>query len=136
MFGPIFMGVSHTWRLPFMYWNQQTADYYAGHCKSMSPCASLTRENNIFRKLLKFKVHYITQLSISTRQTFANFQLFILSQIFFLIHSSFMASSIDIGKIVWSEKKLKAIVNINLITVFVKAPFDFFFYETPVNPKK
>ena len=47
-----------------------------------------------------------------------------------------MASSIDIGKIVWSEKKLKAIVNINLITVFVKAPFDFFFYETPVNPKK
>ena len=20
------------WKLPFMYWNQQTADYYAGHC--------------------------------------------------------------------------------------------------------
>ena len=36
--GPIFMGVSHTWRLPFMYWNQQTADYYAGHCSS---CCSL-----------------------------------------------------------------------------------------------
>ena len=32
MLGPIFMSVSHTWRLPFMYWNQQTADYYAGHC--------------------------------------------------------------------------------------------------------
>ena len=26
------MGVSHTWKLPFMNWNQQTADYYAGHC--------------------------------------------------------------------------------------------------------
>ena len=33
MLGPIFMGGSHTWRLPFMYWNQQTADYYAGHFK-------------------------------------------------------------------------------------------------------
>ena len=32
MLGPIFMGVSYTWRLPFMYWNQQMADYYAGHC--------------------------------------------------------------------------------------------------------
>ena len=32
MLGPIFMGVSHTWRLPSMYWNQQTADYYASHC--------------------------------------------------------------------------------------------------------
>ena len=34
MLGPIFMGVSHTWRLPFMYWNQQTVDYYAGHCRA------------------------------------------------------------------------------------------------------
>ena len=33
MLGPISMGVSHTRKLPFMYWNQQTADYYAGHCK-------------------------------------------------------------------------------------------------------
>ena len=33
MLGPIFMGVSHTWKLPFMYWNQQMADYYAGHCR-------------------------------------------------------------------------------------------------------
>ena len=36
MLGPIFMGVSHTWRLSFMYWDQQTADYYAGHCKNGS----------------------------------------------------------------------------------------------------
>ena len=28
----LFMSVSHTWRLPFMYWNQQTTDYYADHC--------------------------------------------------------------------------------------------------------
>ena len=27
------MGVSHTWRLLFLYWNQQMADYYAGHCR-------------------------------------------------------------------------------------------------------
>ena len=47
-----------------------------------------------------------------------------------------MASSINIGKIVRSEKKLKAIVNVNLITIFVKVPFDFFFYGTSVNPKK
>ena len=32
MLGPIFIGVSHSWKLPFMYWNQQMADYYAGHC--------------------------------------------------------------------------------------------------------
>ena len=30
--GSIFMTVSHTCKLPFMYWNQQAADYYAGHC--------------------------------------------------------------------------------------------------------
>ena len=27
MLGPIYMGGNHTWRLPFMYWNRQTADY-------------------------------------------------------------------------------------------------------------
>ena len=41
MLGPIFMGGSHTWRLPFMYWNQQTADYYAGHCNLTRLCQSL-----------------------------------------------------------------------------------------------
>ena len=47
-----------------------------------------------------------------------------------------MASFINICKIVRCEKKLKAMVNVNLIAIFVKMLFDFFFYETPVDPKK
>jgi len=31
--GSIFMGVRHGLKLPFMYWNQQTADYSTHHCK-------------------------------------------------------------------------------------------------------
>ena len=53
MLGPIFMGVSHTWRLPFMYWNQQTADYYAGHCTY--PCFLLT---NWWKNFYKGKSAY------------------------------------------------------------------------------
>ena len=49
MLGPIFMGVSHTWRLPFMYWNQQTADYYAGHCTYLfSPAKISPRTSTLF----------------------------------------------------------------------------------------
>ena len=50
------------------------------------------------------------------------------------IYSSLMASFINIGKIVRSEKKLKAMVNVNLIAIFVQVPSDFFFYESLVNP--
>ena len=49
MLGPIFMGVSHTWRLSFMYWNQQTADYYVGHC-TWSPVGKIKKV--IFTTLL------------------------------------------------------------------------------------
>ena len=53
-----------------------------------------------------------------------------------MLHSTLMASFINIGKIVRGEKKIKAMVNIDfLITIFDKVPFDFFFYETSVDPE-
>ena len=56
MLGPIFMGVSHTWKLPFMNWNQQTADYYAGHCTFFSAdIQQMSAELKIMKNILKTK---------------------------------------------------------------------------------
>ena len=54
MLGPIFMGGSHTWRLSFMYWNQQTADYYAGHCT----CACMSDFVDLYLPLFIFTHHF------------------------------------------------------------------------------
>ena len=61
MLGPIFMGVSHTWRLPFMYWNQQTADYYAGHCKIINSYYFRSNEKDVHPHAQRHEVHKFTQ---------------------------------------------------------------------------
>ena len=100
----------------------------------------LMRDCLLFRRLLlpeSTVVHQAFQSSNSSGMTFTNFELFIFIQICLLLHSTLMASVINIGKIIRGEKKIKAMVNIDfLITIFDEVPFDFFFYETPVNPKK
>ena len=58
MLGPIFMGGSHTWRLPYMYWNQQTADYYAGHCSHLKNFANSWPSASNFKGFSRSLEHF------------------------------------------------------------------------------
>ena len=92
--GPIFMGVSHTWRLPFMYWNQQTADNYAGHCIrnyrkfSNRRKSRLVAPPRIFRLLVKWKFDLLGKkliFAIVASLLFATLQIFFLNSHFHII---------------------------------------------------